>query len=401
MFSLVKRIKKQPKTVTFDLPCEPNPANQEQQPNPYFDSYETKVKYIQSPVIAEPMRFVSEEQEDEEPRVIGAWILNDDLNSSIKIVQGPVDAGPLEFLNEQQLTDLVSTMPDYDYAAYMDQNALDSEGEGEEEKIIQPATVAEDSSDESQESANENDDEETTHNESSECSRLDMNECVNCDETDRSLTLGKPQLRPALIKSKRHEVLFIVDPVSRAITRIDLPKIGEFCMNNGIRTPFVAPSETKHYRVKMPIEHRTVELNEYDEQTFYRNNDNHVDFLKTVVTHVNRNHVHRQRVVTNENNYHTYVTRNLIRVNDIHKPMVENVQGEKRIINEARQMINRVEKPTCVTLPSDEETVERAENESYDDTLNATVNDDVLERTIDNNDTQNENESESEEQQAN
>lgn len=114
----------------------------------------------------------------------------------------------------------------------------------------------------------------------------------------------------------------------------------------------IAPGITTHKQVQLPTEERVIELNDEDVQTIVRENANYTKFDKTIVTTVNRRHTHTQRVINNENVYNTYVTNNLIKVNDIHRNRVENVKGETKVKNDAKQTVV-VEPAKCVMVDDD------------------------------------------------
>lgn len=113
------------------------------------------------------------------------------------------------------------------------------------------------------------------------------------------------------------------------------------------QVPIVPPGVTRRFVVDEPATVRNLETNDYDVQTVVRENNNHTYLNKTIVTQVNRNHLHTQRIITNENNYETYVTNHVIRVQDIHRQRVENVPGERRVFNSYKQS-QRVEPAKCL-----------------------------------------------------
>ena len=122
-----------------------------------------------------------------------------------------------------------------------------------------------------------------------------------------------------------------------------LPAVNSSCYG----APCVAPGVTTRNTVQLPTEQRVVETNDADVQTVVRENNNYTTYNKDVITTVNRNHLHTQRIVTNENQYNTYVTNNIVKVNDIHRQRVENVAGEKRVINDYKQT-QTVEPARCL-----------------------------------------------------
>ena len=127
-----------------------------------------------------------------------------------------------------------------------------------------------------------------------------------------------------------------------------LPPVSACCY----RPPKIAPALVTHNQVQLPTEERLVELNDEDVQTIVRENSNYTKFDKTIVTTVNRRHTHTKRVVNNENVFNTYVTNNLIKVNDIHRNRVENVKGETKVKSEAKQTVV-VEPAKCVMIGED------------------------------------------------
>ena len=122
-----------------------------------------------------------------------------------------------------------------------------------------------------------------------------------------------------------------------------LPPIDYSCY----REPQVAPGVTRYIRIQDPTEVRELSTVDGDVQTVVRENNHHVYFNKTIITQVNRNHLHTQRVITNENNYNTYVTNYVTRVNDIHQQRVEHVPGERRVFNSYKQS-QQIEPARCL-----------------------------------------------------
>ena len=111
--------------------------------------------------------------------------------------------------------------------------------------------------------------------------------------------------------------------------------------------PAVAPGLNTANVVQLPTEYREVNTFDEDLQTVVRENNNYTTYNKTIVTTVNRNHLHTQRIVDNQNQYNTYVTNNVVKVNDIHRQRVENVKGETRVINNYKQT-QTVEPARCL-----------------------------------------------------
>ena len=111
--------------------------------------------------------------------------------------------------------------------------------------------------------------------------------------------------------------------------------------------PPVAPGCNTCQQVCLPTEARCLQTCDADCQTIVRENNNHTQFNKTVVTTVNRNHLHTQRIVDNHNQYNTYVTNNLVKVNDIHRQRIENVPGQTRVFNDYKQT-QQVEPARCM-----------------------------------------------------
>lgn len=135
-------------------------------------------------------------------------------------------------------------------------------------------------------------------------------------------------------------------PVSDFDFSIDLACLPP--VNSSCWTPSpVAPGKNVCCEVCLPNEYREVDTFDSDCETFVRENNNYSTFYRTIVTNVNRNHLHRQRVITNENQFNTYVTNNVTRVNDIHHQQLENVCGESRVFNKYHD--NRIiEPPRCL-----------------------------------------------------
>jgi hypothetical protein len=122
-----------------------------------------------------------------------------------------------------------------------------------------------------------------------------------------------------------------------------LPPVNSGCY----APPPVAAGITTSRQVQLPTELRQVNTVDADVQTVVRENNNYTQLNKDVITTVNRNHQHIQRIQTNENNFNTYVTNNITKVNDIHSQRVEAVQGQTRVINNARQT-QTVEPARCL-----------------------------------------------------
>ena len=113
--------------------------------------------------------------------------------------------------------------------------------------------------------------------------------------------------------------------------------------------PPIESTKTERH-IFYPVENETknIELHDSDEQTIVRENTNHIQFKKTIVTNVNRHHLHTLRVVTKENHLNTFITNNIVRVNDIHHNRVEHVTGEKRELNDFQQTMRIDEAAKCV-----------------------------------------------------
>ena len=122
-----------------------------------------------------------------------------------------------------------------------------------------------------------------------------------------------------------------------------LPPVNALCY----APPLVEPGLVTSKQVQLPTEERFVETNDADVQTVVRENNNYTTFNQTLVTTVNRNHLHTQRVITNENQFNTHVTNNVIKVNDIHRQQVEHIAGETRIKNDFKETTT-VEQPRCL-----------------------------------------------------
>ena len=122
-----------------------------------------------------------------------------------------------------------------------------------------------------------------------------------------------------------------------------LPPVNSGCY----AAPAVAPGLNTANAVQLPTEYREVNTFDEDLQTVVRENNNYTTFNKTIVTTVNRNHLHTQRIVDNQNQYNTYITNNVVKVNDIHRQRVENVAGERRVFNSYKQS-QQVEPARCL-----------------------------------------------------
>ena len=122
-----------------------------------------------------------------------------------------------------------------------------------------------------------------------------------------------------------------------------LPAVNSGCY----AAPGVAPGVNTYNSVRLPTEYREVNTFDQDVQTVVRENNNYTTYNKDVVTTVNRNHLHTQRIITNENQYNTYITNNIVKVNDIHSQRVEHVAGERRVFNNYQQT-QTVEPARCI-----------------------------------------------------
>ena len=96
-----------------------------------------------------------------------------------------------------------------------------------------------------------------------------------------------------------------------------------------------------------PVAIRDINLAYYDTRDVIRENNNYAQLNKTIVTNVNRHHVHTIRVIDNTNNYNTHVTNHIIKVNDIHHQRTEHVKGETREFNDVKET-QTVENAKCV-----------------------------------------------------
>ena len=122
-----------------------------------------------------------------------------------------------------------------------------------------------------------------------------------------------------------------------------LPAINASCY----APPAVAAGINTAQQVQLPTEYREVNTFDQDLQTVVRENNNYTTFNKQIVTQVNRNHLHTQRVITNENNFNTYITNKLVKVNDIHQQRVELLAGQRRVFNSYKQS-QAVEPARCL-----------------------------------------------------
>ena len=130
---------------------------------------------------------------------------------------------------------------------------------------------------------------------------------------------------------------------SEALAQAALIPVSECCRAR-IAVP---PGVTTNANATLPTQLRLLNTQDADLQTIVRENNNYRQFNKTIVTQVNRNHLHTQRIVDNQNQYNTYITDNVVKVNDIHRQRIENVPGEKRVFNSFKQS-QRVEPARCL-----------------------------------------------------
>ena len=136
---------------------------------------------------------------------------------------------------------------------------------------------------------------------------------------------------PALLAAEAAPAALLAAPAAPAELPLPaLPPVNALCW----APPPVAPGVNTAEVVQLPDELRVIETQDADEQVVVRENNNSTTFNKTIVTQVNRNHLHTQRIVTNENQLNTYVTNNVVKVNDIHSQRVEAVPGERRVFND-------------------------------------------------------------------
>ena len=148
--------------------------------------------------------------------------------------------------------------------------------------------------------------------------------------------LGAPAVQyvaaaaPAVAVAAAPAVAAVAAAPAVAVAAPALPPVNGLCY----APPPVAPGVNTANVVQLPDELRVVETQDADLQTIVRENNNSTTFNKTVVTQVNRNHLHTQRIVTNENQLNTYVTNNVVKVNDIHSQRIEAVPGERRVFND-------------------------------------------------------------------
>ena len=137
-------------------------------------------------------------------------------------------------------------------------------------------------------------------------------------------------------------------PITSKLTKMCFSTIDALPAVNGscYAAPAVAAGVNTHSSVQLPTEYREVNTFDSDVQTVVRENNNYTTFNKDVITTVNRNHLHTQRIVTNENQHNTYITNNITRVNDIHRQRIENLKGETRNFRDFKAT-QRVEAAGC------------------------------------------------------
>ena len=132
--------------------------------------------------------------------------------------------------------------------------------------------------------------------------------------------------QPQQMQSPQQSVQPQIDPQA-------LPPINNSCWAPGS----FPPGTSRNHHVQDPPEQRELSTTDADVQTFVRDNNNNIIHHKTIVTQLNRHHIHTQRVLTNENYLHTFLINNLLKVNDIHHPRVEYVPGTSRVLCNYRQ----------------------------------------------------------------
>ena len=122
-----------------------------------------------------------------------------------------------------------------------------------------------------------------------------------------------------------------------------LPPVNASCWS----TPAAPPDDTIEKQQQLPPEEKIVETTDDDVQTAVVNKNIYTQFNKIVNVIVNRNHYHTLKVIQNENYFNNYVTQKVFKVNDIHHQNIEFVEGEKKEINDAKELVT-VEPARCI-----------------------------------------------------
>ena len=113
---------------------------------------------------------------------------------------------------------------------------------------------------------------------------------------------------------------------------------------------FEAPKPViRYFETQLDTVERVIEKNYETVKTYVVENVVHHQHNKTVITTVNRNHLHVHKIITKENNYHHFNTDYIFKVNDIHTQRIENLAAEGVTINDFRQT-SKVEPATCQLL---------------------------------------------------
>ena len=124
---------------------------------------------------------------------------------------------------------------------------------------------------------------------------------------------------------------------------LDLPPVNSSCLVK----PAVPLSVVRVNEVQLPDEHREISTFDNEIETFVREDNQHTTFKKNVFTNVNRNHLHTQRIITNENQFNHYVTNHVVKPKDIHIIRVEHYPGKKSVFNDYKET-RTVEPAQCV-----------------------------------------------------
>lgn len=159
------------------------------------------------------------------------------------------------------------------------------------------------------------------------------------------LATGSPSIIPSSSPSYRSRAVSLAAPRATEYTKDNLPPlpaVNSSCCGNFA----IPPARSTHENVELPGENRVINLYDNDVKTIVRDVNRYKTFLKTVVTTVNRNHVHTNRVVENQNNHNVYLTKNVIKVNDVHRQRVQRVPGEVKNFNSQKQT-QRIEPAVC------------------------------------------------------
>ena len=136
--------------------------------------------------------------------------------------------------------------------------------------------------------------------------------------------------------------------IDLSIDESKLPAIDYSCVLDWL-PPIPKPKYT-YVQYDDEVVHRIINRDYETCQTHIVENENHHRFNRTVLVTINRNHLHKLKIITRENNYHHFNTELVVKVNDIHKNRIVHLPVEGST-NTDFQNTSVIEPPKCLIRP--------------------------------------------------